>query len=190
MNKAGRSYNVFDKEFVEHFFPQFFAELPAENYEKVTKRFRAIRQRKLSAPALELLLAKSWVNFQNALELIRQLQGKDNLADSIIEANDLENDVTDQVLKLILQQVSHLIQKPKDIARKGGLGRAAKYDRLREETIRLYESQTWKNAATAALAITPQIVEMSRNGNGDLAPTTTKPLAWIREYIRMKKTSS
>lgn len=190
MNKPGRPYNVFDQEFVEHFVPQFFAELPPENCKKVTKRFMAIRQRKLSAPALELLLAKAWVNFQNALELICQLHKSDNPIDSTSEAYNLEDDVTDQVLEQLLQQVNLLLQKPKEIARKGGLGRAAKYDRLREQTIRLYERQTWKNAATAALAITPQIVEMSRNGNGDLAPTTSKPLAWIREYIRMKKTSS
>ena len=73
-----------------------------------------------------------------------------------------------------------------EIARSGGEGRAAKYKALEAETIRLYLEKKW-SAPEAAREITPQIVALSKNGGGDLAPTTQKPLEWIRAYIRGQK---
>lgn len=184
-------YNQLDDESIDRIIWQFFVIIPQEDVAIVKEEFDAIRKNKYLTVWLELMLAKSRIDFKKFSRLYRELEAMDARADALMtKATNLKQDVANRILEQLVQQMNHLIQKPKDIARKGGLGRAAKYDRLREATIRLYESKTWKNAVTAALAITPQIVEMSRNGNGDLAPTTTKPLAWIREYIRMKKTSS
>ncbi len=183
--------NELDDEFIDKITAPFFEILHEEDVEKVKEEFHAIHNRKHDPLILELMLAKSQVDLKTTFQHWEQFISSNEQVDLLmIEATKLEHDGTDKILEHLIQKVEKLTQKPKDIARKGGLGRAAKYDRLKEETIRLYENQTWKNAATAALAITPQIVEMSRNGNGDLAPTTSKPLAWIREYIRMKTTSS
>lgn len=67
-------------------------------------------------------------------------------------------------------------------AQLGGLTRATKFKRLEEETIRLYLEGKWKSDPLAAEEITPKIVLMSKDGNGDLLPSTTKPLQWIRKY--------
>lgn len=75
----------------------------------------------------------------------------------------------------------------KHTARLGGLGKAAKLKALQDATIALYEAGTWPSVPLAAIDITPVVVEMSKNGNGDLAPTTNKPLQWIREYNNAKK---
>nr|WP_314623635.1 hypothetical protein [uncultured Noviherbaspirillum sp.] len=91
--------------------------------------------------------------------------------------------------------ISTLLFEPEEIeryeatkrAQKGGAARAALFNNLEKETIRFYLEREWNSAPEAALEITPLIVQMSRNGNGDLAPTTTKPLAWIRAYNRTKK---
>lgn len=87
------------------------------------------------------------------------------------------------VSTLLFEQ--HEIEKYQ--AKKGGDARANLFDKLEEETIRLYVEGNWKSAPEAALEITPLIVQMLKNGNGDLAPTTTKPLAWIRAYKRQEK---
>ena len=76
------------------------------------------------------------------------------------------------------------------LASKGGNGRATKYDQLKKETIRLYELGEWKSVPLAAHEITPKIVALSKNGNGDLFSTTTKPLEWIREYRKSLKNGS
>lgn len=77
--------------------------------------------------------------------------------------------------------------RAKKLAKTGGDARAGAFDKLEQETIRLYREGNWRSVPEAALEITPKIVKMSRNGNGDLAPTTTKPLAWIRAFKRQKK---
>jgi hypothetical protein len=79
----------------------------------------------------------------------------------------------------------------KNIARKGGLGRLNKLEKLEAETIRLYSAGEWKSAPAAAEKITPTIVAMSREGDGvNLLSTTTKPLEWIRRYIKVLKAAS
>ncbi|HEY0489314.1 MAG TPA: hypothetical protein VGD30_07380 [Telluria sp.] len=78
-------------------------------------------------------------------------------------------------------------RRARAISTKGGEGRAAKFKRLEDETIRLYLAKKWTSVPDAALEITPIIVAMSKKGNGDLANTTTKPLEWIRAYKKAKK---
>lgn len=77
--------------------------------------------------------------------------------------------------------------KAQEIARRGPRVRKAKMDVLEAETIRRYEQGTWKSLPAAAHEITPLIVAFSKNGNGDLLPSTTKPLEWIRAHKRAPK---
>jgi hypothetical protein len=79
-----------------------------------------------------------------------------------------------------LEQANSYISKKR--AALGGSGRAKNFRPLQNETIRLYLEKSWRSVPDAAMAITPKIVAMSKGGNGDLAPTTTKPLEWIRAY--------
>lgn len=72
----------------------------------------------------------------------------------------------------------------------GGKAKANPMDKLRAETIRLYEAGSWTSARKAAHDITPDIFKMSRGkGNGNLSETTQKPLEWIRDHIRDHKRS-
>lgn len=77
--------------------------------------------------------------------------------------------------------------KAKEIARRGPEVRKAKMDFLEAETIKLFEQGKWKSVPTAALEITPKIVALSKNGNGNLSPSTTKPLEWIRAHKSRSK---
>lgn len=75
----------------------------------------------------------------------------------------------------------------KKIRSKGGRSRAAPFDKLKEETIRLYEAGQWDSVPLAAAEITPKIVQMSKTiGGQPLFPSTGKPLAWIRAHNRNK----
>lgn len=74
-----------------------------------------------------------------------------------------------------------------EIAKSGGDGRSAKYKALEAETIRLYVAGEWASTPAAAQEITPKIVALSKKGAGDLAPTTQKPLEWIRAHVRSQK---
>jgi hypothetical protein len=85
-----------------------------------------------------------------------------------------------------LEQAESYISKKR--AALGGSGRARHFKPLEDETIRLYLEKAWKSVPEAAMEITPKIVAMSK-GNGDLAPTTTKPLEWIRAYKKSLKSS-
>lgn len=81
------------------------------------------------------------------------------------------------------------ITKAKDIkvARSGGAGKSAKLDALRAETIRLYSAGKWNSVPLAAQDITPEIVALSIKNGPQLAPTTTKPLEWIRAHKKTLK---
>jgi hypothetical protein len=79
--------------------------------------------------------------------------------------------------------------KSKNIARSGGAGRAEKFKALESATIKLYQAGKWASAPLAAQEIAPQIVALSSHGNGDLLPSTTRPLQWIRAHIKSLKSN-
>lgn len=99
--------------------------------------------------------------------------------------------------------VQHLLQKPRDVAKSGGMGRAAKLKVVEEETIRLYKARIeQRNSRTTppkggkregvpqiAHEITPLIVEFSRQNGTNLLSTTIKPLEWIRAYVKTAKSN-
>jgi hypothetical protein len=76
----------------------------------------------------------------------------------------------------------------KKVAASGGAAKAAKFDVLRKETIRLYKAGTWNDGVPAAAEeIKPQIVEFSKKHGPQLKPGTNKPLQWIRAYNKSLK---
>lgn len=79
----------------------------------------------------------------------------------------------------------------KDIAKKvaasGGAARAAKIQALKDKTIELYKAGSWSSVPLAAEEIRPKIVQLSKENGTVLAPTTTKPLEWIRKYRKSIK---
>ena len=84
--------------------------------------------------------------------------------------------------------------KAAKLAKSGGDGRASKFKPLEAETIRLFNAGSltpnpWTTSPEAALEITPKIVAMSRDNKGNLSPSTTKPLEWIRSYIKSQKSN-
>jgi hypothetical protein len=125
------------------------------------------------------------VNRKNSLDF-------DNVRLDVARQNAERQIQFDEIVKIRRTVLSNAflagIKKAKTTqAKKGGDGKSAKLKRLEVETIRMYEAGTWDSAPKAALEITPTIVKISRGGNGDLSPTTTKPLQWIRAFIRQTK---
>ena len=101
-------------------------------------------------------------------------------------ADVLSETITVLSVKLEVQRriIADLKGRPSKVARSGGHGKAAKFKALEAETLRIFNQGKWASATAAAFEITPQIVALSRKGNGDLSPTTLKPLQWIRKEIR------
>lgn len=98
-----------------------------------------------------------------------------------------ENPVAKSIAKAVAAVESIQKDKAQEIARRGPEVRKAKMELLKAETIKLFEQGKWKSVPTAAHEITPLIVALSKNGNGDLLPTTTKPLEWIRAHKSRSK---
>jgi len=105
-----------------------------------------------------------------------------------IENNSKENSPAAKSIKKAIS-MSNLEHKnrSKNIAKKGGDARSSKFQLLQSETIKLYKMGTWKSVPIAAQEITPKIVALSKDSNGDLLPSTTKPLEWIREHKKLTK---
>ena len=78
-------------------------------------------------------------------------------------------------------------RKASEKAKKGGDGKAAKYEALEAETIRLYLEGNWSSVPVASLEITPKIVALSKTLGVNLFASSTKPLEWIRAYKKAKK---
>ena len=118
---------------------------------------------------------------------------KDGVMKIITEIASMENEMRSNPAQSILQLIASMETAEKSRIRvksaSGGEGRAAKFRLLEAETIRMFEAGSWRTAPAAAVDITPVIVELSKKGNGNLLPSTTKPLAWIRAHIKKQKTS-
>ena len=135
------------------------------------------------------------VNLENSIYKLLNLMGDEITSSSEINNIIAEfkiNSICDSHAATTIEKVvalSNKVHKKKSqsIAKSGGDARSEKYKPLREETIRLFENGTWASVPLAAMDITPNIVALSKNGNGHLGPTTTKPLEWIREHKKLKK---
>ena len=109
-------------------------------------------------------------------------QGLDDTDDFLVELRNAatKGNLTATVAMFTAKAIKK--ESAKETASKGGKGRAAKIELCEKETIRLYLAGKWKSAPEASQTITPQILEFSKKVGASLAPTTTKPLEWIRKY--------
>jgi hypothetical protein len=165
---------------------------------KVDEAHKKIQAKNLPKEALERLLAKQLVmshefyyKVQSCLKALDTDVPSDPVLDDLVvmAVDSLDRQI--ESAKRREAEISALKNKPKEIAGKGGLGRKRKFDVLEEETIRIYEAgkSKWTSLPIAAQDITPIIVAMSKDGNGDLLPSTTKPLEWIRAHVKRGKSS-
>ena len=180
MKKIRSNYS---NEFINSYTEDFLSHLPMPDHlARIREQINEVREHNYDALFLEMYFAVLHVQHQDALLAIKKLKEVMKHDELLIEICAEEN------------RLAHLIiefdaKKPSEIAKKGGIGRAAKFKKLEAETIKLYNAGNWKSLPEAALAITPKIVALSKNCNGDLSPTTTKPLEWIRAYVKTQKSN-
>lgn len=158
-----------------------FFDNPQVSWPPMTKFLEALgKNPQTPAPfgALALTFYDEAIEFFKANDVGRALQCLYRAQNLVDEGNLIVNEA---------RVSGHFKGRARLIAAEGGEARAKKYKALEEETIRLYLAGTWKSVPSAAHEITPKIVALSKNGNGDLLPTTTKPLEWIRAYKRRNK---
>ncbi|WP_426104824.1 hypothetical protein [Massilia sp. TSP1-1-2] len=116
------------------------------------------------------------INTANALLLASRILGDAKNIDNEIQQNEFEQIVVDSTE----ESLNYMRAKA------GGDARSAKIKACEQETIRLYKLGRWGSLPEAALAITPQVVEFSKN-HTKLQPSTTRPLKWIRAYVASLK---
>lgn len=178
MDKVRGEYS---DDFIEKLTEEFLTGgLAGDNVERVRSKIKEVRMKNHHPIFLEMQYAALLVRHEDTHTAIHKLQ-------EVIDLDEQVYDLASKELRLADLQIEFFSLRASSIAQKGGMGRSAKYKILEEETIRLYKGGTWKSVPQAAAEITPQIVNLSRNGNGDLMSTTTKPLEWIRSYVKSKK---
>lgn len=166
------------------------------------EKIREVEAQGYERSQLILELAKARVAHENDRQFIEWVLNDTTLSDvsaTLATSQKEHMDSHSQWLDIADGQfsvINSLKGKPKAISKKGGDATAAKITPLIEKTEQLYEiglkEGRWKSAPHAAREITPKIVAFSRIGTALHAPvnlldTTTKPLDWIREYIRKSK---
>jgi len=67
---------------------------------------------------------------------------------------------------------------PQKLARAGGKGRSKRYDALKQRVYELYEAKRWKSPRDAAIAMEPEIIELSKK----LGIPLSDRQAWERIY--------
>jgi hypothetical protein len=170
-------------EFLAEITEEFLARLPAEiDRDRVREEWHLVRGRGLSKETLQVSYALLSVRYREALSVIKQLCELSELDDVLIDVDQEQATLSDKIIDYYEKRD----EKFREAVKKGGSVKATRMNILKEETIRLYKQGTWKNATQAAMEITPKIVQYSK-GRGDLLPSTQKPLAWIREYIKKQK---
>lgn len=127
-------------------------------------------------------------DFHRAAELTQIAKGMSysQIAD-YVEDNPITAGVITNLI--MMTKADQKIEQSTKIAEAGGNGRALKFKSLQAATIELYKAGNWPSIPLAALEITPKIIALSKKGNGELVPTTTKPIQWIRAYVKSQKGS-
>lgn len=182
MQKVRSEYS---EEFIEKITEEFLSGglVTADRVERVRNEIAKVRERNHNAIFLEMLYALRNISFEDSLTANKMLM-------EVVDMNDLVEQCFQKELELSDVIIKYLDSKPKAVARAGGEGRAAKFASLKAETIKLFNEGSWKSLPDAALEITPKIVAYSKPNNGNLLPTTTKPLEWLREYAKAEKSKS
>jgi hypothetical protein len=157
------------------------------NVERVREKIRIVREENYDALFLEMMHAVILITLEDALEGFKKYENCLEISDQRIELADQMVLIGNRHIALAEQQITSSEEKTKDDRRKGGKGRSIKLKRSEIETIRLYKLGTWDSIPLAATELTPIVVKFSKNGNGNLSPSTTKPLKWIRNYVYPKE---
>jgi len=150
--------------------------------DRVREKIKKLRQENHCALFLEMHFAVISILLEDSIEASKRLMAS-------MELDELVTDCHVEEARLLNLIIGYLDGKPVELAKSGGAGRSAKFKMLEAETIRLYELGKWKSVPIAAQEITPKIVALSKNGNGDLLPSTTKPLEWIRAFKKSQKSN-
>jgi hypothetical protein len=183
MEEIRENYPV---ELINRITDEFLSTFEGDHAGRVRAELKKIREENYDPLLLEMYFAMVKVNYEDAVSVI----GRSIEADKQLEKLDSEmHGVQDARIAIAGKMISYLTCLPRERAKKGGDAKSARLRPAETETIRLYKLGTWKSASLAAAEITPQIVAFSRNGKGDLSPSTTKPLEWIRAYVRSQKSS-
>lgn len=173
----------YSDEFIEKITEQFLSSMgEPDRVSRIRAEIVQVRAENYDAIFLEMLFALKNVMHEDAVRGVQMLLETTELDDILNKCHDEERRLADLI-------INYLEKKPSVVAKAGGDGRAAKFKRLEAETISLYKAGTWASVPDAALTITPIIVKMSSRGNGDLKPSTTKPLEWIRAHVKSEKDS-
>lgn len=154
------------------------------NYDvdRVREKIKKLRQENHCAIFLEMQFAVVSILLEDSIEASKKLRASMELDELVINCHVEEARLLDSIIE-------YLDKKPVELAKSGGAGRSAKFKILEAETVRLYELGNWKSVPIAAQEITPKIIALSKNGNGDLLSSTTKPLEWIRAFRKSKKSN-
>jgi hypothetical protein len=154
------------------------------NYDvdRVREKIKKLRQENHCAIFLEMHFAVISILLEDSIEASKRLRASMELDEFVIDCHVEEARLLDLI-------IGYLDRKPVELAKAGGAGRSAKFKILETETVRLYELGNWKSIPIAAQEITPRIVALSKDSNGDLLPSTTKPLEWIRAFRKSQKSN-
>jgi hypothetical protein len=183
MDTIREKYTV---ELINKLTDEFLSTLEGDHAERVRVELKKIREHNYDPLFLEMYFAMIKVNYEDAVGVIaKSIEADEQLAklDSEMQG------INDARMAKTGKMITYLTRLPSERAKKGGDAKSARLRPAEAQTIKLYKLGTWKSAALAAAELTPQIVAYSRNGKGDLSPSTTKPLEWIRAYLRSQKSS-
>lgn len=174
-------YENYSKEFLDKLTEDFLSgPLAQYDRQRIGKKITEIRKADHCPIFLEMLHAVHLVLLEDAVKCIAVYGELSKFDDLIREAQDEADRHSDLIFNA-------LYDRPSRIAKTGGDARSALFKALENETIRLYKSGNWTSLPSAALEITPKIVALSKNGNGDLVETTNKPLQWLRKYAKSQR---
>ena len=195
MRKIRAEYST---EFIEKITESFLSDLgDADRISRVRAELVRVREKNHDALFLEMSFALKNVIHQESLEASRKLI-------EVIDLDDAIKALFDEELRLANILLAYSESKPSEIAKSGGDGRAEKLKVLENETIRLYKiklehreskgspNMTRKRTSIPldAQEITPLIVKLSTKNGVNLLPTTTRPLAWLRAFVKSQKSSA
>lgn len=185
MKKVRDGYSV---EFIDRLTEEFISGGMAHgNEERVRAEILKVRAKNHSALFLEMHFAVKNIQLEDAMTAIR-------MSTKVMEDDDISIALYQKDADLADEMLAYHEGRSVAVAKSGGDGRAAKFDRDKAETIRLYEigkaAGKWQtgrhHVPDAALEITPQIVSFSK-GRGNLVATTTMPKTWIKEHIKAQR---
>lgn len=188
-------HDQYSADFIDKLTEQFISGPMARgNEDRIRAEILKVRARDYSPLFLEMYFAVISIQLEDAIKFVNMSLNAMEIDDLVIDAFHEETALTDKIL-------AYHEGRSVAVAKAGGDGRAAKLKDLEKETIKLYQAMledrdsvcnpdsAGKRTSIPLVAqkITPLIVDLSKRNGVNLLPTTTKPLAWIRAYVKSQK---